>query len=152
MKYWWVNHNKTWKHEIEGGYIWSPKLDAAGKTQYHWETMKQVSSGDIIFSCYNSKIQCAGVIKSEAYDEVRPGDFGETGELWDRDGWRVDVVFKELTTPLDYRNFWEDLKDVLPEKYSPINYNTHPREGYLFQIPSPMAALIFGNLIIDQLI
>ena len=24
-KYWWVNHKKTFKQEISGGYIWSPK-------------------------------------------------------------------------------------------------------------------------------
>ena len=47
MKYWWVNHNKTWKHEVGGGYIWSPQLDASGKTQYHWENMRRVNKGDI---------------------------------------------------------------------------------------------------------
>ncbi len=24
MAFWWVNHNKTFTSEIEGGYIWSP--------------------------------------------------------------------------------------------------------------------------------
>ena len=62
-----------------------------------------------------------------------------------------DVAFKELSAPLDHRIFWDELEPLLPEKYSPINYNTHPREGYLFEVPDAMAALIFGNLIIDQL-
>lgn len=150
MKYWWVNHNKTWKHEIEGGYIWAPKLDAVGRTQYHWENMKRVKKGDILFSCYGSKIQCVGTIMREAYDDLRPGDFGDAGEAWDRDGWKVDVAFKELSAPLDHRIFWDELEPLLPEKYSPINYNKHPREGYLFEVPDAMAALIFGNLIINQ--
>jgi hypothetical protein len=25
MKYWWVNQNQTWRDEIDGGYMWSPK-------------------------------------------------------------------------------------------------------------------------------
>lgn len=25
MRYWWVNQNKTYRHEVEGGYLWSPK-------------------------------------------------------------------------------------------------------------------------------
>jgi hypothetical protein len=25
MRYWWVNQNQTYRHEIEGGYLWSPK-------------------------------------------------------------------------------------------------------------------------------
>src|SRR2546421_4514512 len=25
MRYWWVNHNQTYRHEVQGGYLWSPK-------------------------------------------------------------------------------------------------------------------------------
>ena len=25
MRYWWVNQNQTFRQEIEGGYLWSPK-------------------------------------------------------------------------------------------------------------------------------
>jgi putative restriction endonuclease len=28
MRYWWVNQNKTFRHEIAGGYLWSPKRNA----------------------------------------------------------------------------------------------------------------------------
>jgi len=151
MKYWWVNQNKTGKQEVEGGYMWSPKLNSVGRQEYHWENMTKVKKGDIVFSYYDKKIQCIGMIRGKAYDCLRPGNFGETGEAWDRDGWKVDVIYKELSSPLDHRDFWKKLQPLLPEKYSPINYNTHPREGYLFEVPDAMAALIFGNLIIDQL-
>ena len=26
-KYWWVNQNKTYKEEVSGGYMWSPKVN-----------------------------------------------------------------------------------------------------------------------------
>jgi hypothetical protein len=26
MRYWWVNQNQTFRHEVDGGYLWSPKL------------------------------------------------------------------------------------------------------------------------------
>ena len=25
MRYWWVNQNQTYQHEVAGGYLWSPK-------------------------------------------------------------------------------------------------------------------------------
>ena len=30
MRYWWVNQNQTYRQEIEGGYLWSPKRNANG--------------------------------------------------------------------------------------------------------------------------
>lgn len=30
MRYWWVNQNQTYEHEIRGGYLWSPKVNANG--------------------------------------------------------------------------------------------------------------------------
>ena len=30
MAFWWVNHNQTYRQEIEGGYIWSPKANKNG--------------------------------------------------------------------------------------------------------------------------
>ena len=30
MRYWWVNHKQTFRHEFEGRYIWSPKRKRDG--------------------------------------------------------------------------------------------------------------------------
>jgi putative restriction endonuclease len=30
MRYWWVNQNQTFRQEIAGGYLWSPKRKADG--------------------------------------------------------------------------------------------------------------------------
>jgi hypothetical protein len=39
-RYWWVNHQQTWRQEIEGQYLWSPKLNANGsrKAPADWRT------------------------------------------------------------------------------------------------------------------
>ena len=31
MRYWWVNHKQTFRHEFEGGYLWSPKRSRVGR-------------------------------------------------------------------------------------------------------------------------
>src|SRR5947208_258708 len=28
MRYWWVNQNQTYRHEVQGGYLWSPKRES----------------------------------------------------------------------------------------------------------------------------
>ena len=37
MRFWWVNQNQTYRQEVAGGYLWSPKLRAYG-TSYCLET------------------------------------------------------------------------------------------------------------------
>jgi hypothetical protein len=30
MSYWWVNQNQTYKAEVKGGFLWSPKVNKDG--------------------------------------------------------------------------------------------------------------------------
>lgn len=47
MRYWWVNQNQTYRQEIQGGYLWSPKRNANGARNPFYESMREVSPGDI---------------------------------------------------------------------------------------------------------
>src|SRR3546814_4858079 len=36
MRYWWVNQNQTYRHEVPGGYLWSPKRNRnGGRSEEH---------------------------------------------------------------------------------------------------------------------
>ena len=48
MRYWWVDQNQTFRHEIEGGYLWSPKRNANGARNPFYESMREVAPGDLI--------------------------------------------------------------------------------------------------------
>lgn len=50
MRYWWVNQNQTYRHEIDGGYLWSPKKNKNEARNQFYENMREVSPGDLIFS------------------------------------------------------------------------------------------------------
>ena len=41
-KYWWVNHKKTLKQEISGGYIWSPKKNKNNARNKTYENLASV--------------------------------------------------------------------------------------------------------------
>jgi protein-S-isoprenylcysteine O-methyltransferase Ste14 len=39
MPYWWVNQNQTYKHELGGSYLWSPKRNANGVRNPFYESV-----------------------------------------------------------------------------------------------------------------
>ncbi len=63
MRYWWVNQNQTFRHEIEGGYLWSPKRNKNGHRNPFYEFMREVAPGDIVFSFFDTCIAALGIVK-----------------------------------------------------------------------------------------
>ena len=41
MRHWWVNQNQTYRHEVQGGYLWSPKRNANGARNPFYESMRE---------------------------------------------------------------------------------------------------------------
>jgi hypothetical protein len=50
MRYWWVNQNQTYKAEVRGSFMWSPKLKSDGSRNQFYEYMREVSPCDVVFS------------------------------------------------------------------------------------------------------
>ena len=71
MRYWWVNQNQTYRHEIAGGYLWSPKRNANKARNPFYESMREVSPGDIIFSFRDTRIATLGIARSYCYRPTR---------------------------------------------------------------------------------
>jgi hypothetical protein len=42
MRFWWVNHKQTYRQEIGGGYIWSPKAKINGVRNQSYDYMRLV--------------------------------------------------------------------------------------------------------------
>jgi hypothetical protein len=56
MRYWWVNQNQTFRQEIDGGCLWSPKRNKNGNRNPFYEFMREVAPGDIVFSFCDTRI------------------------------------------------------------------------------------------------
>ena len=97
MRYWWVNQNQTAKHEIGGGYLWSPKRNANSARNPFYESMREVAPGDLIFSFVDTRIIAIGIATSYCYESPKPTEFGTAGMNWDLIGWRVRVRFTKLS-------------------------------------------------------
>jgi hypothetical protein len=152
MRYWWVNHSQTFRHEFGGKYIWSPKTKRGGAFNHFYETMREVAPGDLIFSYADGVIRGFGIAKTHCYTSPRPDEFGHIGEVWDRIGWRVDVSFVPIQPPLRPAEHMSALAPLLPDRYSPIRPNGHGNQGvYLAEIPQKMAFLL-GQLVSAELL
>ena len=62
MRYWWVNQNQTYRAEVRGSFMWSPKQNANGARNQFYENMRQVSPGDVVFSFCDTRIKAIGVV------------------------------------------------------------------------------------------
>ncbi len=146
MRYWWVNQKQTYQHEVPGGYMWSPKLNSAGQHIRPYDLMREMVPGDVVFSYANAKIKAVGVVQSCCYEFPKPTEFGAAGSNWSNIGWRVDVGFKEVTSPLRTMDHIQHLRPLLPEKHSPIKAdNGAANQSYLFDISKDFAFAYSGR-------
>lgn len=121
MTYWWVNHKKTYRQEIGGGYLWSPKTRADGARSQFYDNMAKVQPGDVIFSYAFAQIRDVGVAIGHATTALKPNEFGAAGEDWNLEGWLVSVEFQSTDHALRPKDHIEAIRPLLPKKYSPIN-------------------------------
>ena len=82
MGYFIVFQNKTYKEEMNGGYLWAPQKTSGGYEIFHWSNMTKVKEGDIIFSIYKKKLVSVNIAKGRAVDANRPTDL-DKANLWE---------------------------------------------------------------------
>lgn len=95
-----MNQKQTYRHEVPGGFLWSPKRKRNGHMNPYYDFMREVSPGDLVFSFADARIRAYGIATSYAYEAPQPEEFGAAGRRWDKIGWRVDVTFTEVATTL----------------------------------------------------
>lgn len=145
MRYWWVNQNQTFRHEIEGGYLWSPKRNANGARNPFYEAMREVAPGDLIFSFMDTRILAVGIAQSYCWESPKPLEFGTAGENWENIGWKVKVSFTKLSNKVRPKDHIGVLRPLLPARYSPLQPNGNGLQSvYLTEVPAPLAEVLIG--------
>ena len=150
MRYWWVNQNQTYRQEVSGGYLWSPKRSANGARNPYYETMREVAPGDLIFSFADTRILAIGIAESYCWASPKPEEFGNTGQNWENVGWRVRIRFSELANRIRPKDHIELLRPLLPSRYSPLQANGNGLQSvYLAEVPAPMGEVLIGLIGIE---
>ena len=143
MKYWWVNQNQTYKHEVAGGYLWSPKVKVDGSRNHFYDTMSQAQPGDLVFSFCDTLIKAIGIVTGHCESAPRPDEFGSAGAYWNKEGWLLPVVYHELAAPVRPKSHIDLIRPTLPSKYSPLQGNGNGNQVvYLTEVPTAMAAVL----------
>ncbi len=137
--HWWVNQNQTYKHETQGGFLWSPKANANGAYNQFYENMRRVQAGDVIFSFCDTRIRAIGIATGVAQTSPKP-DFGAAGGNWSQEGWLVPVEFAEVDRPIRPKDHIDLISPHLPPKYSPLRSTGDGLQSvYLAEVPDDMA-------------
>jgi putative restriction endonuclease len=145
MRYWWVNQNQTFRQEIAGGYLWSPKRNANGARNPFYESMREVSPGDLIFSFVDTRVAAIGISKSYCWECPKPIEFGSVGQNWENVGWRVNVSFSRLLNKIRPKDHMAVLREVLPDRYSPLQANGNGIQSiYLTELSEDFAEVLCG--------
>lgn len=126
MNFWWVNQNQTYKYEVPGGYLWSPKKNKNGGKNPFYDFMTKVVPGDIVFSFCDTYIKAIGVVQGKCESKGKPAEFNNTGDYWSEDGWLVPVKFKEIDQAQQVRpkDYIDQLRSLLDFKYAPLIKNS----------------------------
>jgi len=139
MRYWWVNQNQTYRAEIRGSFMWSPKQNANGARNQFYENMREVSPGDVVFSFCDTRIKSIGVVTGGAQTGPKP-DFGSAGSNWSEEGWFVPVDYCGLENPIRPKDHITILRPFLPSKYSPLQMSGDGLQSvYLAEVPQALA-------------
>ena len=147
MRYWWVNHKQTSKHEVSGGFLWSPKYKKDGSRNQFYDNMRIATPGDLVISYADMKICHVGVITDFAMPAPMPSVFVIVGERWERrQGWMLAVEWKKMPEPIKPASKIEEFSRFLPKKYSPLNPNTgYGRENaYLAEVVKEIFDVLIG--------
>jgi hypothetical protein len=147
MRYWWVNHKQTARHEIDGGYLWSPKRTSKGARNHFYDNMRVASPGDLVLSFADGLIRYTGAVQDFARPAPKPDSFESIGEYWSDDGWLLPVTWQPVNKATRPKDRIEELRQHLPTKYSPIQPDTgNGNQGaYLAEVDKSVYELLVGH-------
>ena len=126
--------------------MWSPKKNANGGRNPYYDFMTQVAPGDLVFSYANGAIIAVGVALGNAVTSTKPTDFGNAGQAWSNDGWRVDVDFVRTGKQVVPKQHLHMITPLLPEKYSPIQADGRGNQVYLTSISQDLGQVLLTLL------
>jgi len=145
VRYWWVNQNRTFRQEIEGGYLWSPKRNKNGHRNPFYEFMREVSPGDLVFSFCDTRIAALGIVSGYCRESPKPEEFGTAGTNWSQIGWRVGVRWQRLSNAIRPKDHIARLRSVLPQQYAPLTQDGNGLQSiYLTEISPALASTLFS--------
>ncbi|MNL06973.1 hypothetical protein D3C87_1276300 [compost metagenome] len=148
MNFWWVNHSKSYKVELGGGYIWCPQVHPGDVQRTPWLNVAAVRPGDLIISYAKQHVRAVGIALTSALDsEPKPG-YAENG--WSDLGWEVKVQWEMLPLPFSLKPYVETISGFLALKNAPLQPNGKAQLAYLTSISKEFCEWLLRNVGVNE--
>src|SRR5690606_30094461 len=113
----------------EGGVLWAPRRNRAGRTEYHWETMAEVRPGDIVLHYSNNAVRAVSRITEAA--TIRPAPREIANGPWESEGRYVKAEYTHFDQPIPIETVTQH-QETRSIPRGPINASGAVKPGYLF--------------------
>ena len=126
MRYWWANQNQnTYRTELAGGYLWSPRHRADGSRNPFYDNLRLAQPGDMVFAFHESAIRAVGIVIEAAIEAANPEVLpppktDEKATDPDAPGWLLNIAWLELLNPFFPAQNMAILEPLLPAAHSPL--------------------------------
>ena len=149
-RFYWVSQNRTFNIERQDGFLWAPYLDKRKKKVFHWESLKVLKDGDIIFSHYRGTIPCVSIVQgSPIENHPRPRLFSNALS-WMAEGRRVNVKYIDINPILLTEKFKSEINRFKKKEYWMYNDKLKHNQLYLVPIPYGLAKFLLDTIEKDQ--
>lgn len=102
--------------------------------------MREVAPGDVVLSFQGTYIRAIGIAQSYCYECPKPAEFGSAGPNWSNVGWKVDVRYTSVPTPLRPADHMAVLRPLLADRYAPLRPNGHGLQSVYLTSLEPLFA------------
>ena len=146
VRYWWVNHKRTHRQELDGGFLWAAKRKQGGADHESSNNMARIMPGDVVFafSVARGTLRAVGVALEWGREAPSPFEVATARKPSSgQRGWHVTVRFAELPRPWQPKDHMAELVRLLPERHSPLRPTGDANPAvYLAAVPRKMAAAV----------
>jgi hypothetical protein len=104
--------------------------------------MELVRPGDLIFSGVDNAVRAVSQPSQPAYSANRPDP--RDADHWNEDGWRLDVAYTDLITPLNYTDWVPAVLHEMQLRHSAFTSAGRPNQGYLYHLPNSVGEYLLG--------
>jgi hypothetical protein len=142
-RYWWVNHGRNFRQELDGNYLWSPKLNRNGGRNASYDNMTRAAPGNVVFSYVDGRIGAVGVVIERVRTAPPPVELRSGRQRRDAAGWLLPVRFEALSQPLAASEHLTRLAPLLPARHAPLRASGERNQGiYLAEVPADLAVAL----------
>lgn len=146
MNYYFVFQNKSFQHELKGGYLWAPKTTETGKKVSHWESMEGVKKGDLILHSVHKKLVAISIVKTDCIEAQQPEEL-KRERLWQDSGYMVYTQYLDLKDSIITSDHQDMILELQPEVNAPFNRLGRGNTGYLFYSNKELSCYLIEQIL-----